>query len=1219
MTPRGANASGSVKGFLDVKIPARKRKSISLFRVQVWKRRCWVVIRGDRSPEDGATRSGQLSLSVEIYTRHEGSNHPTEGTILHLDLVHRIRRAKSKSHPYAFEVCGRRGEALLYLSGQSETETQRWMSEIRNILWPPTHLEAIKRGHSSTWEVSAISVGEAGPDWTSLAGLYGRLAVREANLLIKDIHNGTTRVEWPLTSVQRVCVATGGEVEDEGKIFIIQTRPCHPCGEAYLYFFSPELSSLLEGLHEAVSKLISASAADDVSLISDLSELSGALSSVVVLPQRLPDPPKMRKSTSVIDLAQIHELQPLCNIHTPTRLSSSQCNLAEELRGEPPLPGRLLGHSRRRSMSETNLAKLCLDETDEELESRDDDLEDADLRQADLPKDRTSSSGSYNSYRSTDSGVRLSASPSTHCDGGRYMSENAARRFVTKSDSIDSGVRTKDENREVAAEGDEAKKADPQAGDGKQESSSRRGMSALEEEPDVETKVGAWCLQSARARKSFFAKNLNVTCAAHKERKKGSLSRTMSESYKEVTDKHDEFRRLSEFTTSSKACTVYEEIVDVLKPLTQANQQAKEHDYEELDKCRRDIKRSYSFQEKTKPPPLPPRRPKSFSPDPWAEEALSKSGTLKKIFGLSFQSKSHSTESMLDVSSGYDDLSTLGSEDMAMVQALGTLPRVKKKPVDRRERQSSRSASPKMSPKQKARSLFGVSPSRSPMIPRPKHLFLFKGSGKNDTQTSPLSKPGFRLHRQFSLQGQRTPSTDSSLADASTPETPQQQQQQQQQQACQHRQYWRPEASSGPPGEPPDASEEAAGGHAGKDSYAFLKSPKLMSKTFSFLKKFPKEKSGSLERKRKSGINFLPPQDLSTKFPNSYSMDSFAVDKGSQSCGTPVRDTDSDWADADVVPGSRLRSMSYLPPSSPAIRIPFHSHHDSVTTTPAGTPTGHSFSPLRKLSSPQPPTDPSLWRDEGDCWKECDSRLLPGGFPPPPREPPPPPAPHEPHYANLPHHTHDQDYMSMDEVRGAYRRISSASVGEARRDSGGYLSMGEIRSFRAGDTPDCPGCSHAPGSITHHDCHPEREAMPEDHEYMTMDDIQTVLHTEFPGIYSSKEEKELYKHCGYKSAPASRKTSYSEGSDYLTPQEVGRMIRREVLAIRRGGREVPVEHPHHMHAHAHTYDPHHHTMDPHLHQHDPHHHHQHDPPPHHHQQESHVHHHDPQHPQYHHH
>lgn len=72
--------------------------SLALFpQVQVWKRRCWVVVRGDRSPEDAVSRSNQLSLSVEIYTRHEGSaDHPTEGTILHLDLVHRIRRAKSK-------------------------------------------------------------------------------------------------------------------------------------------------------------------------------------------------------------------------------------------------------------------------------------------------------------------------------------------------------------------------------------------------------------------------------------------------------------------------------------------------------------------------------------------------------------------------------------------------------------------------------------------------------------------------------------------------------------------------------------------------------------------------------------------------------------------------------------------------------------------------------------------------------------------------------------------------------------------------------------------------------------------------------------------------------------------------------------------------------------------------------------------------------------------
>ena len=33
-------------------------------------------------------------------------------------------------------------------------------------------------------------MGEVDSDWTSLGGLYGRLAVSEANILIKDANNG---------------------------------------------------------------------------------------------------------------------------------------------------------------------------------------------------------------------------------------------------------------------------------------------------------------------------------------------------------------------------------------------------------------------------------------------------------------------------------------------------------------------------------------------------------------------------------------------------------------------------------------------------------------------------------------------------------------------------------------------------------------------------------------------------------------------------------------------------------------------------------------------------------------------------------------------------------------------------------------------------------------------------------------------------------------------
>lgn len=91
---------------------------------------------------------------------------------------------------------------------------------------------------------------------------------------------------------------------------------------------------------------------------------------------------------------------------------------------------------------------------------------------------------------------------------------------------------------------------------------------------------------------------------------------------------------------------------------------------------------------------------------------------------------------------------------------------------------------------------------------------------------------------------------------------------------------------------------------------------------------------------------------------------------------------------------------------------------------------------------------------------------------------------------------------------------------------------------------------------------------------MSMDDIQSVLHQEFPGLYppappdeqeyssykGGGEDKESFKSC-YKSAPPSRKTSFVEPADYLTPQ-INRMYRREA---RRG------EGGHHHHS---TYDSH---------------------------------------------
>ena len=292
----------------------------------------------------------------------------------------------------------------------------------------------------------------------------------------------------------------------------------HPCGEAYLYFYSSELGDLLEGLHEAVSNLINKNCGDDTSVLSDLSELSGALSSVVVLPQRMQDSnnqSKIRKSTSFLDISELNG----SHSSIAPRLSSSQSNLSGDGKNNDNNT-RLFGHFRRKSMSETNLTKLCLDETDEELDSRDDDLED--LRHMDVPKDRTSSSGSYNSYRSNDSGVKLSASPSNYGDSTRIMIEYASIKFVSKSDSLDSGVRTCVREDNVKHNQDELRRAE------NLEEFTRKVKGTLGDEPDLETKVGTWCLQSARARKSLLSKNLAY---GHKDFKKSlTLSRTLSES-----------------------------------------------------------------------------------------------------------------------------------------------------------------------------------------------------------------------------------------------------------------------------------------------------------------------------------------------------------------------------------------------------------------------------------------------------------------------------------------------------------------------------------------------------------------------------------------------------------------------------------------------------------------------------------------------------------------
>lgn len=78
--------------------------------------------------------AGQYVAKIEIFTDEEAYKKKQEKDTIYLENITLIRRTKSKSHPFAFEVI--EDDPVLYLSGQNETETQSWLTSLRRIFWP---------------------------------------------------------------------------------------------------------------------------------------------------------------------------------------------------------------------------------------------------------------------------------------------------------------------------------------------------------------------------------------------------------------------------------------------------------------------------------------------------------------------------------------------------------------------------------------------------------------------------------------------------------------------------------------------------------------------------------------------------------------------------------------------------------------------------------------------------------------------------------------------------------------------------------------------------------------------------------------------------------------------------------------------------------------------------------------------------------------------------
>lgn len=121
---------------------------------QAWKKR-WVVVNGLTNV---ATQNP--IVTIDMYSNENREGLQLERSTIYLEKVVMIHRTQSKSRPFAFSVEAQ--DTLVYLSGYSETDSQRWIASLRTILWPSTYKPTLDCG-KCIW--NSVSMSRKNLQW----------------------------------------------------------------------------------------------------------------------------------------------------------------------------------------------------------------------------------------------------------------------------------------------------------------------------------------------------------------------------------------------------------------------------------------------------------------------------------------------------------------------------------------------------------------------------------------------------------------------------------------------------------------------------------------------------------------------------------------------------------------------------------------------------------------------------------------------------------------------------------------------------------------------------------------------------------------------------------------------------------------------------------------------------------------------------------------------
>ncbi|CAL7933454.1 unnamed protein product [Xylocopa violacea] len=235
-----AEENSEICGFLNVKFCANKSKvhkvkKRTLGPWKVWKRH-WCSFK-KLDPELGI----RVHLDCCLGNDSIQSLHDRDDFIL-IPLDATICRTQSRSKHFAFGIFpAKERKPLLYLAGNSEIESQRWMANIRQLLRPKN-----LKISSGFYNISIIDNSHSKA--SGLTGLYGALMTNTLGVVIKDIHSSEIIQNFKWNELGQFHLATAGRPDDVKCICVIHTTKEFHAGIGELHVFCLEATKLLQDL-----------------------------------------------------------------------------------------------------------------------------------------------------------------------------------------------------------------------------------------------------------------------------------------------------------------------------------------------------------------------------------------------------------------------------------------------------------------------------------------------------------------------------------------------------------------------------------------------------------------------------------------------------------------------------------------------------------------------------------------------------------------------------------------------------------------------------------------------------------------------------------------------------------------------------------------------------------------------------------------------------------